>query len=38
MSLQRCPNPHAYERANYVQVLQSWWRHVPGTHAGPAAG
>ncbi|MFT4569360.1 MAG: dihydroorotate dehydrogenase (fumarate) [Hyphomicrobiaceae bacterium] len=31
MSLERCPNPTAYERANYVQVLQSWWRHVPGT-------
>jgi len=26
MSLLRCPNPRAYERANYVQMLQSWWR------------
>lgn len=24
MSLLRCSNPHAYERANYVKVLQSW--------------
>lgn len=24
MSLENCPNPAAYERANYVQVLQSW--------------
>jgi len=24
MSLERCPNPAAYERANYVQMLQSW--------------
>lgn len=24
MSLLRCPNPKAYERANYVKVLQSW--------------
>jgi len=31
MGLERCPNPTAYERANYVQVLQSWWRQVPGT-------
>ncbi|TFH22522.1 MAG: dihydroorotate dehydrogenase-like protein [Myxococcales bacterium] len=26
MGLLRCPNPRAYERANYVQMLQSWWR------------
>jgi dihydroorotate dehydrogenase (fumarate) len=26
MGLQRCPSPRAYERANYVQTLQSWWR------------
>ena len=26
MSLLRCPNPRSYERANYVQMLQSWWR------------
>jgi len=24
MSLQRCPDPAAYERANYMRVLQSW--------------
>ncbi len=24
MNLENCPNPAAYERANYVQVLQSW--------------
>jgi dihydroorotate dehydrogenase (fumarate) len=24
LSLARCPDPAAYERANYVQILQSW--------------
>jgi dihydroorotate dehydrogenase (fumarate) len=24
MSLARCPNPREYERANYVQILQTW--------------
>ena len=24
MSLARCPDPHAYERANYMHLLQSW--------------
>ena len=24
MSLLRCPNPKAYERANYLHILQSW--------------
>jgi len=24
MSLQRCPDPSAFERANYMRVLQSW--------------
>jgi dihydroorotate dehydrogenase (fumarate) len=24
MSLENCPDPRAYERANYVQLLQSW--------------
>jgi len=24
MSLVRCPDPHAFERANYMRVLQSW--------------
>jgi dihydroorotate dehydrogenase (fumarate) len=24
MSLQRAPNPNAYERVNYMQILQSW--------------
>ena len=29
MNLMRCPDPHAYERANYIHVLQSWWRENP---------
>jgi len=24
MSLRRCPNPSAFERGNYLRVLQSW--------------
>ena len=24
MDLQRCPSPHLYERANYMQILRSW--------------
>jgi dihydroorotate dehydrogenase (fumarate) len=24
MNLSRCPNPENYERANYIQMLQSW--------------
>ena len=24
MSMQRCPDPSAYKRANYVRILQSW--------------
>ncbi len=24
MSLRRCPDPRAYERANYIKILQSW--------------
>lgn len=24
MNLERCPDPRAYERANYVQILQGW--------------
>ncbi len=24
MNMQNCPNPSAYERANYMQMLQSW--------------
>ena len=24
MNLKRCPDPRGFERANYVQVLQSW--------------
>ncbi|MEE9212288.1 MAG: dihydroorotate dehydrogenase-like protein [Phycisphaeraceae bacterium] len=24
MSLRRCPDPKAYERANYIRILQSW--------------
>jgi dihydroorotate dehydrogenase (fumarate) len=26
LSLERCPNPKAYERTNYVHMLQSWER------------
>ena len=26
MSLVRCPDPKAYERANYMEILQSWGR------------
>lgn len=26
MSLARCPDPHAFERANYMHLLQSWRR------------
>ena len=33
MSLSRCPDAHAFERANYMRVLQSW-RTSPG--ASPA--
>jgi dihydroorotate dehydrogenase (fumarate) len=25
MNLERCPNPAAHERANYMTILQSWW-------------
>jgi dihydroorotate dehydrogenase (fumarate) len=24
MSLARCPDPKAFERANYMHILQSW--------------
>jgi hypothetical protein len=24
MSLQRCPDPEAFERGNYMRVLQTW--------------
>jgi hypothetical protein len=24
MSLRRCSDPRAYERANYLKILQSW--------------
>jgi dihydroorotate dehydrogenase (fumarate) len=24
MSLERCPDPAAYERAQYIRILQSW--------------
>jgi dihydroorotate dehydrogenase (fumarate) len=24
MGLQRCPDPQAYERTNYMELLQSW--------------
>ena len=29
MSLERCPNPSAFERANYMRVLQSWREREP---------
>jgi dihydroorotate dehydrogenase (fumarate) len=25
MNLAHCPNPRAYERGNYMHVIQSWW-------------
>jgi len=24
MNLKRCPDPTAFERANYIKILQSW--------------
>jgi dihydroorotate dehydrogenase (fumarate) len=24
MNLKRCPDPAAYERANYIRILQAW--------------
>ena len=24
MNLKRCPDPSAFERANYIRILQSW--------------
>jgi dihydroorotate dehydrogenase (fumarate) len=34
MSLERCPDPRAFERGNYMRILQSW--HVePRTVTGP---
>jgi dihydroorotate dehydrogenase (fumarate) len=30
MSLVRCPDPHAFERANYMRVLQSWRQQAAG--------
>jgi dihydroorotate dehydrogenase (fumarate) len=30
MSLVRCPDPHAFERANYMRVLQSWRAQTAG--------
>lgn len=29
MNLTRCPDPKAFERANYMQILQSWKGYVP---------
>jgi dihydroorotate dehydrogenase (fumarate) len=28
LSLERCPDPRAYERANYMKILQSWAPHL----------
>lgn len=33
MNLTRCPDPAAYERANYAYVLQSWQKYLPGPQA-----
>jgi dihydroorotate dehydrogenase (fumarate) len=32
MSLVRCPNPEAFERGNYVRILQSWTRSEEARH------
>jgi dihydroorotate dehydrogenase (fumarate) len=32
MSLARCPDPLAFERGNYMRILQTWRGQVP---AGP---
>ncbi len=37
MSLLKCPNPHAYERGNYVLVLQGWRGEVPGPELRPGS-
>ena len=29
MSLARCPDPEAFERGNYMKILQSWHRGAP---------
>jgi len=34
MALDRCPDPRAFERANYLRVLQSW-RGAEQEQAGP---
>lgn len=34
MSLLRCPDPEAFERGNYIQVLQRWAVGVPGGGGG----
>lgn len=31
MSLERCPNPQAFERGNYLRILQSWQPTDPAT-------
>jgi dihydroorotate dehydrogenase (fumarate) len=35
MSLERCPDPRAFERGNYMRVLQTW-RRDPATFAPPS--
>jgi dihydroorotate dehydrogenase (fumarate) len=30
MSLLRCPDPAAYERANYMMILQGWRKETGG--------
>jgi hypothetical protein len=36
MNLQRCPDPSAFARLNYVHVLQSW-RNIEATAAHAVA-
>ena len=37
MSLERCPDPWAFERGNYMRILQTWrggdWPHETGARA-----
>ncbi len=36
MSLSRCPDPHAYERANYMHLLQGYFADRPAKPSRPA--
>ena len=40
MSLERCPDPWAFERGNYMRILQTWrggdWQHgAPAVRSTP---